>query len=174
MTSLFAANLAEFSSSQLLGLLISAMGIGALVIISLVGVWAGAWTTASKLRLEHDLKQQMLDRGLSPDEMIRVLASTRPRERGDELPCASEVVVDIDDEWHTGLILKRDEDRYFVHVVGTEMSENQWVSGDRVRFPALADGEGVHASDWSLPAGFSRTGGRNGVEAKPAGVDREL
>jgi hypothetical protein len=174
MSGLLLANLGEFSSAQLLGLWITAMGIGALVLISLAGVCAGAWTTVHRHRLDHALKQQMLERGMTADEVVAVMGSTERRGRGEELPCACEVAVRIDDEWQSGLILKQDGDRYFIHVVGTDMDENQWVSGEKLRFPALTDGQGLLASDWSLPAGFSRTGESNGNGTKPAGVDREL
>jgi hypothetical protein len=176
MTSLLFANFNEFSSSQVLALWLSGMGMATLGLISLVGIWAGAWTSVNKVRLEHALKQQMLDRGLSPDEMVSILASTRPHNRGVEFPCACEVVVDIDEEWHTALILKQEEDRYYVHVVGTDMSENQWVTGDRVRFPALNDGPSGQAGDCSFLSGIARMtyGCGNGDKAKPVGVDQEL
>jgi hypothetical protein len=176
MTGLLVANFAEFSSGQLLGLWISSIAIGALVIISVVGVWAGSWTTVNRLRLDHAIKQQMLDRGLSTDDMLAVLAGTRHREQGEELPCASEVVVNVDGEWQTGLILKRDADRYFIHLVGTEMSDNQWVNCERVRFPAPAEGGCGEAGDWSFLSEFARTASRcrNGERAKPAGVDQDL
>jgi hypothetical protein len=56
------AQITEFSPSQVLALWHTAMWIGALVLISLVGVGAGAWTNVNRVRLEHALKQQMLDR----------------------------------------------------------------------------------------------------------------
>ena len=37
-------------------------------------------------------------------------------------------MIERDEEWHPGFVLKRDGDRYFVHYVGGEMSENEWVS----------------------------------------------
>src|SRR5262245_10133349 len=85
------------------------------------------------------LKRQMVDRGMSADEIIAILSGGKPREEpleaGVDLPCASEVVVESDGEWHTGLILKRDGERYLVHVVGTDMSDNEWVTTDRLRVP---------------------------------------
>jgi hypothetical protein len=75
---------------------------------------------------ETALKRQMVDRGISADEIIAILAGGKPRqgppEGGVDLPYACEVVVESDGEWHTGLILKRDGDRYLVHFVGTDMS----------------------------------------------------
>jgi hypothetical protein len=105
--------------------------------------------------------------------MMTVLTSTKPREQGVELPCASEVVVDIEGEWHTGLILKREGDRYYVHVVGTEMSDNQWLTGDHIRFPASNDGGCGKAGDWSFLSEFSRmaSGCGNGEKAKLVGVE---
>ena len=80
----------------------------------------------------------MIDRGMSAEEIVSVLKNQRPGERAVELPCASEAVVEIDDEWQMALILKREGERYYVHVVGTEMSANQWVTWDRVRIPAAS------------------------------------
>jgi hypothetical protein len=176
MTGLLFADLAEFSSAQLLGLWISAMGIGALMIISLAGVWAGAWTTVHKHRLDHALKQQMVDRGMTAEEMIAVMSGANRRRPGEDLPCACEVAVRIDDEWQTGLILKQDGDRYFVHVVGTDMDENQWVGGERVRFPAGTDGRCGEAGEGAFLSEFARmaSGCGNGQRAKPAGVDQDL
>jgi hypothetical protein len=176
MTTLLFADLAEFSPAQLLALWLSLMGIGALVLISVVGIWAGAWTNVNRLRLDHAIKQQMVDRGLSTDEMLAVLTGTRHRDQGDELPCASEVAVNIDGEWHAGLILKRDADRYFIHLVGTEMSDNQWVSGERIRFPAPSEGGCGKAVNWSFLSDFARTASQcgNGEKAKPAGVDQDM
>jgi hypothetical protein len=146
------------------------------VLISVVGVWAGAWTNVNKLRLDHAIKQQMLDRGLSTDDMLAVLAGTRHRQHGEELPCASEAAVNIDGEWHTGLILKQDADRYFIHFVGTEMSDNEWVSRERIRFPAPAEDGCGNAGDWSSLSEFARSAGRcgNGEMVKPAGVDQDV
>jgi hypothetical protein len=176
MTDLLLANLPEFSAAQLLGLWISAMGIGAVLIISMAGVCAGAWTTVHKHQLDHALKQQMIDRGMTADEMIAVITSTKRRGPGDDLPCACEVAVRIDDEWQTGLILKQDGDRYFIHVVGTDMEENQWIGGERVRFPAVTDGRSGEAGEGPCLAEFVRmaTGCSNGQRAKPAGVDQDL
>ena len=117
--------------------------------IVVIGIRAIAWTQIQALRLENELKRQMIDRGMSADEIVSVLKNRRPGERADELPCASEAVVEIDDEWQTALILRREGERYYVHVVGTEMSDNQWVTVDRVRI-AVASEDG-HASPMDRP-----------------------
>jgi len=176
MTDLLLANLPEFTAAQLLGLWISAMGIGAVLIISLAGVCAGAWTTVHKHQLDHALKQQMIERGMTAEAIIAVMGSTERRGIGEDLACACEVLVRIDDEWQTGLILKQDGDRYFVHLVGTEMDENQWVSTEGVRFPATIDGRCSKAGGEAFLAEFARmaAGCRNGQGAKPAGVDQDL
>jgi hypothetical protein len=145
---------------------------------AMLTLWMVVWAKVS--RQEMVLKQQMVERGMTAVEILAVLSGTEPQEESREhavnLPCASEVVVDIDGEWQTGLILKRDEGRYFVHVVGTEMSENQWVTGDRVRFPAPSDPRCDKAEDRSFPSGFARmaSGCGNGAKAKPVCVDQEI
>jgi hypothetical protein len=154
-----------------------ALMVGLPGIFAVATVWIVAWAKVS--RQEIELKQQMVDRGMTADEIIAVLSGTKPqeepREGGADLPCASEVVVDIDGEWQTCLVLKWEGDRYYVHVVGTEMSDNQWVTRDRMRFPASSDGGGK-AGDWSFLSEFSRmaSGCGNGEKAKPVGLDQEI
>jgi hypothetical protein len=145
-------------------------------IIAMAGIWAGAWTKVNKLRLENALKQQMIDRGMSADDIVAVVTRAKPGAAGVEPPCASEAVVESDGEWQTALVLKHEGDNYFVHIVGTDMSDNQWVSSDRIRFPAPVEGQCGAPWDWSFPTGALRAGdwcGR-GNHAKPATVDQEL
>ena len=88
-------------------------------------------------RREFALKRDMVARGMSGDEIARVInAHGHPPDEAVALPCASQVVVHSDGEWHEALVLKVADGRYFVHYVGTEMDENEWVEQDRVRFPA--------------------------------------
>jgi hypothetical protein len=154
-------------------LLLGAFGIIAMI-IAVVALSTGAWVKVSQQEIA--LKQQMVERGMSADEIIGVLSGAKPREGGVDLPSACEVIVNIDDEWQPGLVLKSAGDQYFIHLVGTEMSDNQWVTSDRVRFPAPTDGRCGKSGDWSFLAEFARmaSGCGNGQTAKPAGVDREL
>ena len=145
-------------------------------LIAIVGFWAGAWWKVNKLRLETALKQQMIDRGMSAEDIVTVLTRSKQSDAGTELPCASEVVVESNGEWHTGLILKREGERYYVHYVGTDMSENEWVTTDRVRFRASPEGHCGAPWDWSFPAGAFGAGNwcGNGARSKPAPVDQEI
>jgi hypothetical protein len=155
-------------------------------VISLVAIVASAWTQIHTLRLNHSLKRQMIDRGLSADDILAVLNGQRPGEgavshprAGEgavEPPCACEAVVEIDEEWQTALILKREDDQYYVHVVGTEMSDNQWVTSDRVRFPARGHDGCTRPMDWSFLGSAFGAGdwcGKAG-RSKPAPVDQDL
>jgi hypothetical protein len=104
------------------------------------------------------LKQQMIERGMTADEIVQVLGP--PTEALDDLsekeddeagvvhePFAGEVVVEREGEWHTALVLRRSGDRYLIHTCpgydGAEMSGNnaEWVVADRVRFPAPSSGQ---------------------------------
>jgi hypothetical protein len=146
-------------------------------IIAVAGIWAGAWTKVNKLRLENALKQQMIDRGMSADDIVMVVTRAKPAASAVEPPCACEAVVESDGEWQTALVLKHDEDRYFVHVVGTEMSDNRWVNSDQIRFPAPVQGQCGAPWDWSFPSGALRAGdwcGRGRNHAKPEPVDQEI
>jgi hypothetical protein len=82
-------------------------------------------------------------------------------------------VVESEGEWSPGLILKRDADRYYVHHVGQDMSDNEWVTADRLRFPASSVDPGGAPWDWSGSSGF--LGAKHLCkQAKPAPVNTEL
>jgi hypothetical protein len=133
-------------------------------IIPFAWVVASAWESVNKLRLRAGLKQQvialkqqMLEKGMTADEIVRVLGP--PSEALDDLPeegkddeagsvtepCAGEVVVEQDGEWHSALVLQRRGDRYLVHTCPgydlADMSDNNWVQADRIRFPASLSGQ---------------------------------
>jgi hypothetical protein len=167
---------AQLSSTQEMILCVLGISIGIPCVIAVVGIWAGAWAKVHKLQLETGLKQQMVDRGMSAEDIVAIVKSRRPGEGAVDAPCASEVVVDIGGEWQTALILKRDGDRCFVHLVGTEMSDNQWVTSDRIRIPATSEGQCGSPLDWSFPAGTFAAGdwcGRS-ARSKPEPVDQDI
>jgi hypothetical protein len=174
MQSQFLSLLADFSPQQLLALWIVAMGVGFLVVVSLAGIIAPAWASVVKLRLETALRQKMVERGMSAEEILQVLNGPVQDRKGIDYPCASEVVVDCDGEWCPSLILKRDEERYLVHYVGYEMSENEWVGSDRVRFPASSPNPGGSPWDWTPPAAFFDANHWCARKSKQAPVDAEL
>jgi hypothetical protein len=70
-------------------------------------------------------------------------------------PCAGEVVVGRDGEWHSALVLRHSGDRYLIHTCpghdGAEMSDNEWVQAGRVRFPASSS-----VQDGSIPDSADR------------------
>jgi hypothetical protein len=134
----------------------------------LVLVIAKARAGATKLRLKGELNQkvialklQMIERGMTADEIVQVLGP--PSEALDDLseeeddeaeeqddkaeivnePCAGEVLIEQEGEWHTALVLRRD--RYLIHTCpgcyGAEMSDNEWVDAHRLRFPAPSSGQ---------------------------------
>jgi hypothetical protein len=136
----------------------------------LVSVIATARVGATKLRLKAELKQQvialkqqMIERGMTADEIVQVLGppsealdvlSEREDDEAEEEddkagivnePCAGEVLIEQEGEWHTALVLRRDGDRYLIHTCPgcyeAEMSDNEWVDADRLRFPAPSSGQ---------------------------------
>ena len=145
--------IAALSPTQNVILAIVAMGVGFVTLVSLAGIIVPAWASVCKLRLETALKQQMVDRGMSADEILTVLSGPAPSTNTIDFPCASEVVVESEGEWSPALILKRGDDRYFVHYVGYDLSDNEWVSGARVRFPELVKSSGGFALGRDDPAG---------------------
>ena len=105
-------------------------------LIWIVTAITSAWRAVRECEADRSLKAQMLDRGFSAEEIARVINAGGDSE-GTDLPSPAEVVVKwTDGEWYPALILKEDEDRFWVHYVGHDMSSNEWVSVDRIRFPA--------------------------------------
>ena len=85
-------------------------------LIALAGIWAGAWTKVNRLRLETALKQQMIDRGMSAEDIV-TSSSGLESERGKSIELslcqrgrrrARRRVAD------RHCILKREGDRYYV------------------------------------------------------------
>jgi hypothetical protein len=170
----FQTAVADFSSAQVLTLWIVAMGIAFLILVSLAGIIVPAWVSVHKARLDTALKQQMLERGMSAEEIVRVLEG-RARDRTSvNYPSASEVVVESEGEWSPGFILQREGDRYLVHYVGYDMSDNEWVTSDRVRFPASSKERCGSPWDWASSAGTFDASHWCANKSKPAPVDADL
>src|SRR4051812_48843385 len=84
--------------SQVTALAIVGMGVFVFTVIALAGILVSNWASVSKVRLETALKQQMIERGMSAEEIIKILGvpSSPISTEAVEYPCASEVVVDCD------------------------------------------------------------------------------
>jgi hypothetical protein len=102
-------------------------------LVSVLAATINAVKTAS-------LKHAMLAQGMTPEAIVQVIEA-RPGGPAEarvagavDLPCASEAVVASDGEWRAALVLKEADGRYYVHFVGTDMDENEWVGLDRIRF----------------------------------------
>ena len=99
-----------------------------------------AWQSMVESKLEFQLKSEMLDRGMSADDIAKVINTHADPSRGDgdviDLPCASEVVVQWEDDWYPALVLKVSDGKFYVHYIGNDNDENEWVEHDRIRFPA--------------------------------------
>jgi hypothetical protein len=59
-------------------LLIIVIGCTAAVICTVVGCVSGALISMHRRRLEHELKQDLLDRGMSADEVAQIVESSPP------------------------------------------------------------------------------------------------
>ena len=135
-------------------------------ITPLAWVIVSGWTGVTRLRLEAGLqkqvialKQQMIERGMTADEIVQVLGPPSralddlSKEKDDEAgvvsgPFAGEVIVEREGYegcWHPALVLRRSGDRYLVHTCpgyeGCEHEGNEWLTADRVRFPASSSGQ---------------------------------
>ncbi|HZW34535.1 MAG TPA: hypothetical protein VFF52_27675 [Isosphaeraceae bacterium] len=166
---------AAFSSVQVFSLWIVGMGVAVVTLVSLAGIIVPAWANVHKIRLETSLKKQMIERGMPAEQILQVLNGRRQDPSGlVDYPCASEVVVESEGEWNPSLILKRDGERYLIHYVGTDMSDNEWVTSDRVRFPAGTNDACGSPWDWLSAAGTLDASRWCAQKSKPAPVDVEL
>jgi hypothetical protein len=140
-------------------------------LITVVSVVGGVWRQLGIDRMQAELKRQMIDRGMSAEEIALVLDPKRGRRFvGDavQLPCASEAVVEQDGEWLHALVLEVADRQYHVHFVGTDMDSNAWVPEDRIRLPA---GSPI----LNLAASFAGRGpSLNGAHAKKPPMDVEI
>jgi len=135
-------------------------------------VIATAWTGVTKLRLKAGLeqqviglKQQMVERGMTADQIVQVLGAPTEaldnpsEERDDEAgvvsgPYAGEVVFEregYEGYWHSALVLRRSGEHYLVHTCpgyeGCENEGNEWVDADRIRFLAPSSGQDGSSGD---------------------------
>ena len=76
----------------------------------------------------------MIARGMSADEIVQVITASKGEAM--DLPCASEVLVESDGNWQAALVLQAVNGEYYIHYLGSEMDNNEWVGPDRIRFPA--------------------------------------
>ncbi|GAC1450733.1 MAG: hypothetical protein NVSMB9_35380 [Isosphaeraceae bacterium] len=142
----------RLSPSMTVGLMVVFI-VGLVTLIAMTAIIGGLWKAARKDRVNFELKRMMIERGMSADEIVRVLSVGGAR-TADTEPCASEVVVDWLGDWYPALILKRAEGSYYVHYIGHEMSENEWVEEARVRFsarPGQCDTDPRPAPSWKGP-----------------------
>lgn len=63
--------------------LLVALGCGTAVIIAVSAIAAGVYTSVSRRNAETELKQEMLDRGMSAEEIAEVIEATPPSDFAD-------------------------------------------------------------------------------------------
>lgn len=167
--------LAKLSHGELQQLLTAGLLVLGTIAITVPVVVAVQWRWMREATINAEIKRDMLARGLSAEDIERVVwAGAGDSNPAGGVPCSGEVVVESNDEWHSAIVLKRDESRWYVHFVGTDLSENEWVSADRIRFPityfesASMNGSGPieepHRGREALPGRY----------AKPVPVDHDL
>ena len=77
---LFAGPNFDFSSDQWFVIAMVVIGCGTGVLISLAGITASVVNSVHRRRIEESLKQDMLDRGMSAEEIVKVIESAAPPE----------------------------------------------------------------------------------------------
>jgi hypothetical protein len=138
----------ELVSVALFGLIAFCVVTGCFV--GAIGIIAGETRTVRVARIETALKQDMLQRGMSAEEIERVLAAgapkpapsgNRPEEDAGryarEGPATCDIAAqDSDGDWHQAVLLGMETGRCLVHYIGSDESDNEWISTERVRFPS--------------------------------------
>jgi hypothetical protein len=71
----------DFSSEQQFGMLIGLIAVSGGLLIGLAGVVGGFVVSLRRLQIESDLKLEMLQRGMSADDIKMVLESSTPNSR---------------------------------------------------------------------------------------------
>lgn len=79
-TAIFATPNFDFSSEQWFVIALVVIGCGTGVLISLAGITASVINSVHRRRIEESLKQDMLDRGMSAEEIVKVIESAAPPE----------------------------------------------------------------------------------------------
>jgi hypothetical protein len=148
-------------------------GLGVFLALTILAIVAGtvialfhiAASESRKVRvaqLEVALKQEMVQRGMSADEIAKVLAAstvhsaTQGDEGGDNPdryaqlgPATCDITAQDDDgEWHQAVLLGMREHECFVHYIGTYDDDPRWIPRTRVRFPAAVAFEEAARGDW--------------------------
>jgi hypothetical protein len=125
------------------GQLMTVLIVMAAMLVPLAGIVFTSLQAILIRRYDTLLKRAMVERGMSAEEIRGVFQA----EDGGQSPaCASEVLVEKDGEWREALALRMAGDRYYVHFVGTDMSDNEWVDLHHVRFAAGALHDGFHST----------------------------
>jgi hypothetical protein len=83
---------------------------------------------------------------MSAEEIVRVLGKADPV-GVESSPCASEAIVEWEGDWYPAYVLKTAPGKFFVHYIGHDVSENEWVEANRVRLPAGTDPD--HQPSWA-------------------------
>lgn len=132
------------NSQQFTAIVIVSFSTICLLVFLMTTVIAGTLQKMSAQKIETALKRDMIERGMAADAIMQVIncrstpevGANRAPEGAVNLPCACEAVVNRDGDWQTALVLQMSDDRYYVHYVGSDLDENEWVDEDRIRFRA--------------------------------------
>jgi hypothetical protein len=76
----WAEKLFGLETDQRFALLIIGIGCATGIIISLVAIIAGMASSMHRARVDSELKREMLDRGMSAEEIARVVESSQPKD----------------------------------------------------------------------------------------------
>jgi hypothetical protein len=166
--------LASLHPEELTAIVIVTVSVIGVVAVTLPIVFAVQLRCMRESRINAELKREMLARGLSAEDIALVIGTgTGNHEPEGAIPSAGEIVVEHSGEWHSAILLKRSDSRWFIHYVGTDSDQNEWVTADRIRFPLAF----FEAGDFDMPIRLEKRPGREshaGYYAKPVPADHDL
>lgn len=79
-TSLWTSALEGIDADKRFVLLLVSIGCGTGIILGTLGILSGAISSVHRRRAEMDLKRDMIDRGMSADEIAKIVESATPPE----------------------------------------------------------------------------------------------
>jgi hypothetical protein len=160
---MFSEILPRFDFGQWMLVLSVTLGVLFVLVVSVVAIVAGEARKVRVARLKTDLARDLAGRGMSAEEIERVVVAAAraceadENEDGDryarEGPATCDVAVEDGGEWQRAIVLDVRGDTCLVHTVGTSVSDNQWVEKRRVRFPSSVAFDEAARDGW--PADYN-------------------
>jgi hypothetical protein len=150
---MFVGILEKFGSMQLMVIVLGGLAALWLLAVCVVAIVASERRKVRVAEIQAELKREMLQRGMSAEEIERVVGAgvAEPASGEDRYaevgPATCDLAVeDGDGDWRRAILLDMRGDLCLVHYVGSDIDENETVSRSRVRFPSSVAFEAIRGA----------------------------